>query len=66
VADFPHGGTTYHPERTVGDYAPAEGILFPRAMSSTGWGFKGGATVTKVEVNVPLPNERFEMPDRVG
>jgi hypothetical protein len=63
VAEVPYQGTVVQAERTVGDYAPSEGVLFPRTVTSTGWGFKGSAAVTKVEVNIPLEDARFEMPE---
>jgi hypothetical protein len=63
VADVPFGGETYHPERVVGDYGETGGVLFPRSFTSTGWGPKGSATVVSLEVNIPFPNNSFEMPE---
>lgn len=63
VADVPFGGETYHPERVVGDYRETGGVLFPHVFTSTGWGPKGTATVVSVEVNLPLGDASFKMPE---
>ena len=63
VADVPYRGEVFHPERVVGDYEETRGVLFPRSFTSTGWGEKGRASVTSVEINVPLADDRFEMPE---
>jgi len=62
VADFPYGGVVYHPERMVDDYRETGGVLFPRAFTSSGWGLRGAATVTSLELNVSLNDERFTLP----
>lgn len=62
IAHVPSGGVTYNPERVLGDYEETGGVLFPRTFTSTGWSEKGRATVTSVEVNIPLGDDRFEMP----
>lgn len=63
TADIPYQGRVFHPERAVGDYQETAGLLFPRSFTSTGWGPPGRAAITSAEVNIPLGNERFEMPE---
>lgn len=62
VGEIPFQGNVARVERTLGDYSGEGGLLFPRTMTSSGWAFTGRATVTKVEVNPPLEDGRFEMP----
>lgn len=62
VADLPHQGKVYRPEHAVGEYERTDGILFPRISTATGWGPRGRAIIESVEVNIPLGDDRFEMP----
>ncbi|MEW5764897.1 MAG: hypothetical protein ACOYXN_10230 [Acidobacteriota bacterium] len=62
VGEISIQGSVARVERTLQDYVPVEGLLFPRTMTSSGWAFTGRASVTKVEINIPLEDGRFEMP----
>lgn len=66
VAEVPFQGEVVRVERTLGDYFSAQGLLFPRTMNSSGWAFKGPASVTNVEVNPPMEDGRFEIPGGAG
>jgi predicted aspartyl protease len=63
VAEIPNKGVVYKCEHAVGDYARTDGLLFPRTSDAQSWGPPGLAKITSVEVNVPLGDDRFEMPD---
>jgi outer membrane lipoprotein-sorting protein len=57
-------GTDVEGEGTIGDYKEVGGLMIPHAMES---GQKGSPqkmkmTIQKVELNVPLDDERFKMP----
>jgi predicted aspartyl protease len=62
MAEIPSGGETYRCEHVVGNYERTNGLLFPRTSTADSWGPKGRATITSVEVNVPLGDDRFEVP----
>lgn len=62
VAGIPDNGVVYRCEHAVGDYEKADGLLFPRTSDADSWGPPGRAKITSVELNVPLGDERFQMP----
>jgi outer membrane lipoprotein-sorting protein len=58
-------GTEMETETIVGDYKEVDGLMFPHAIDS---GQKGNPqrqkmTVEKIELNVPIDDARFNMPD---
>jgi hypothetical protein len=64
LADVTVDGTEYHPGRVFSDYEDREGIVYPRSI--TYWWMPGSvdtATVDRIEVNPPLAEDRFEIPD---
>lgn len=62
VAEMETAEGPYRTGRTFSDFTVSEGLKLPRTVVSEGWAFSGRAAVTKVEVNVPLDDRRFEMP----
>jgi hypothetical protein len=52
-------------ESSLGDYKEAGGVLFPYSIESGAKGIpqKQKITIEKIEVNVPLDDARFKMPE---
>jgi hypothetical protein len=59
-------GVEMQNEGTLGDYRDVSGIMFPHRMESgpKGTTMKQKMVVEKIEVNVPLDDGRFKMPQR--
>jgi len=63
TADFTIRGTIFRPERIYSDYKEVAGILFPHGFTySSPHGILKGV-MESVEVNVPLPDELFAIPE---
>ena len=62
VAEIPTGAAIHRVERRFADYREAGGVLVPRSFTTTGWDEQGRTEVTSVELDVPLADDRFEMP----
>jgi len=63
VADVTVDGTEYHPGRVYDHYADRGGVMYPRTV--TYWWMPDEvetAVVDSVEINVPLGDDRFEIP----
>lgn len=58
-------GTEQEIESAIGDYKAVEGIMFPFAVETAvkGTDQKEKLTITKVELNVPVDDSIFKMPD---
>jgi hypothetical protein len=52
-------------ESFVGDYKKVEGILFPHAVKQTALGREIAVTLDKIQVNVEVPKDRFDLPDEI-
>jgi hypothetical protein len=63
LADVTVDGTEYHPGRAFSDYEDWGGLMYPRTV--TYWWMPDGvetAVVESVEVDVPLGEDRFDIP----
>ena len=61
---FSVDGTEIEFAVVFGDYKEVNGLLMPHSIQQQGSGMGGGAvTLEKVEVNIPLSDERFAMPE---
>ncbi|MEW5981099.1 MAG: hypothetical protein AB1806_01860 [Acidobacteriota bacterium] len=66
VADVTVEGTDYHPGRVFSDYQDVGGMMYPRTVAYWWMADKvHTAVVDQVEVNVPLGDDRFTIPEGV-
>jgi len=48
---------------TFGDYKEVGGVLMPHSVQSAGMGGSNTVSIDKIELNIPLADDRFIMPE---